>query len=262
MHAQQLEIGLDALHHGSDGELAERRQPFALRRVAIALAVALRQRLAHRPEIVAGIEPFRDLADILAQRLAVAQPGRAGENVDLRSGVVDVVLARDVEADLLEQRRQHVAIDRAARMGDVQRTRRVGGNVLDVDLPAATSVRAAVGAARHQRVGQPCPPESVAQAQVDEAGPGDRNLGDVRMRAQFAHQHVGDLARLAPGLLAQHQRRIGREISVRGIARRLDRDGGGVERRQGAGPGQPLECRGDLGGEKLEGIHVGGCFYS
>ena len=46
---------------------------------------------------------------------------------------------------------------------------------------------------------------------------------------------LGQRARVGLGSLGQHHRRIGREVAVRGIARRLDRDVLPVElRRQGA----------------------------
>ena len=62
------------------------------------LAMLVDKRLADRLEIVAGIEPFGDLADVLAERLAVAQIGRAGERIDLGAGIVDIIFAGDGEA--------------------------------------------------------------------------------------------------------------------------------------------------------------------
>ena len=56
-------------------------------------AVALGQRPAGLDQVFAGIKPVGDRADVLAQRLAVAQMERAGEDVDLGAGVVDVILA-------------------------------------------------------------------------------------------------------------------------------------------------------------------------
>ena len=98
------------------------------------------QRLADRLQIVAGIKAARDLADLLAERLAVAEVGRAGERIDLRAGVVDVVFARDRMAGRREQVGDGVADDGAAAMADMHRPGRVGGDVLDVDLLAAAEV--------------------------------------------------------------------------------------------------------------------------
>src|SRR3546814_8127138 len=59
------------------------RQPDVLRRVVPLVAVARGQRPADVLQVVAGIEPLGNLADRLAQRLAVAQVGRACQGVDL-----------------------------------------------------------------------------------------------------------------------------------------------------------------------------------
>src|SRR3546814_14713056 len=74
---------------------AHRRQPLGLRRVVPLVAVARGQRRADVLQVVAGIEALRNRADGLAQRLAVAQVGRARQGVDLAAGVVDVVLPGD-----------------------------------------------------------------------------------------------------------------------------------------------------------------------
>ena len=100
-------------------------------------AVLGRERDADRLEIIAGIEAFRNRADVLAQRLAVAQVSRAREHVDLRAGIVDVVLARDLVAGELQQVRERIAEHRAAAMPDMHRPGRVGRDVFDIDLLAA-----------------------------------------------------------------------------------------------------------------------------
>ena len=92
-----------------------------------------RQRFADRLEIVAGVEALRDRADRLAQRLAVAEEGGAGEHVDLRAGVVDVVFARHRPAGEADEIRQRVAEYGAPSVADVHRAGRVGRHVLDVD---------------------------------------------------------------------------------------------------------------------------------
>ena len=56
-----------------DGALAHERQPVRFRLVRAASAVLGGKRRADRLEIVAGIKALRDRADVLAQRLAVAQ---------------------------------------------------------------------------------------------------------------------------------------------------------------------------------------------
>ena len=69
------------------------RQPFGFRHRQQPVAVFGGERLPDRLQIVAGIEPFRNLADVLAERLAVAQESRAREHIDLGAGIVDVIFA-------------------------------------------------------------------------------------------------------------------------------------------------------------------------
>ena len=104
------------------------------RHVEQRLPVRLGERLADRHQVIAGIEAFGDLADVLAQRLAIAQERGPREHVDLPAGIVDVILARHVEAGEREQVGQRIAEHRAAAMADVHRARRVGRDVFDVDL--------------------------------------------------------------------------------------------------------------------------------
>ena len=104
-----------------------------------------RERLPDRHEIVAGIQPFRNLADVFAKRFAVAQECRAREHVDLRAGVVDVIFARDVVAGKIKQAAQRIAEHRAAAMADMHRPGRIGRDVFDIDLGAVADRAFAVG---------------------------------------------------------------------------------------------------------------------
>ena len=54
-------------------------------------------------------------------------------------------------------------------------------------------------------------------------GPGDLDLGHAGKRLQFRRDQPGQRARVGPGPLGQHHRRIGRKVAVRSVARRLDR---------------------------------------
>ena len=90
------------------------------------LAVVGGELRADRLQIVARIEPFGDLADLLAERLAVAQEGRAREDIDLSAGIVDVVFARHGKAREGEQIGERIAEHRAAGMADMHGAGRVG----------------------------------------------------------------------------------------------------------------------------------------
>ena len=180
------EILLDQHQHGRDRRLAHQRQPALLGEVEQRGSVLLRQRLADRLQVVAGIEPRRDLADVLAQRLAVAQVGRARQRVDLGAGVVDVVLARHVVAGEREQIGERIAEHRAAAVADVHGTGRIGRHVLDVDPLALAEIGAAIGRALFQDRGNDALPEGRPEAHVEEARPRHLDPLDVGIALSFS----------------------------------------------------------------------------
>ena len=69
---------------------------------------------------------------------------RQAELLDLAAEVVEVVLARDLVADGLEDAAQQVADERATCVADGQRTGRVGADELDVDALRFVGLAAAV----------------------------------------------------------------------------------------------------------------------
>ena len=90
-----------------------------------------------------GDDPLLDVGDVLPRvavlrrRLAVvAREQAAGETVDLRAVVVEVVLAGDEAALRLEHPGEAVADRRPAHAADVDRAGRVGGDELEVDRDA------------------------------------------------------------------------------------------------------------------------------
>ncbi len=82
-------------------------------------AEILGERFGGRLQIVARIEAGWNFADVLAQRLAIAQMHGAREHVHLPARVVDVVLARDIEAGERQQVGKRIAEHGAAAMADV-----------------------------------------------------------------------------------------------------------------------------------------------
>ena len=179
--AELREIRADHVHHGGDRPFAEQVEPFTLRRTDVFLAEFGGQRLADRHEVIAGIVPFGNLADVFAERLAVTQVDRAGERLNLRPGIVDVIFPRHLVAGEFEQGGQRIADHRTAAVAHVHRTGRVGRNVFDIDPPSGADGRAAIavpeGADRSQ-FGQP---GSAAKAQVDETGASDIGAGHRRV---------------------------------------------------------------------------------
>ena len=180
------------------------------------------QRLPDGLQIVAGIEPVRYRADVLAERLAVSQERRAREHVDLGAGVVDVVFAGHVVAREREQTAQGIAEHRTAAMPDMHRSGRIGGDVFDIDLLGRAERASPVRAALAQHGAQRVRPGFWLEREIDEAGTGDVDGGDQVVRAQSGRDLIGKIARLGLGLLGQNHRGIGRHVAMRRIARRLD----------------------------------------
>ena len=81
MDAEQAEVVPDEVEHRGDGARRGRYPASRFRRVGVPVAEFRGERGSHRHEIVARIEALRDLADLLAERLAVTHVQRAGEDV-------------------------------------------------------------------------------------------------------------------------------------------------------------------------------------
>jgi hypothetical protein len=109
-------------------------------------------------------------------------------------------------------------------MPNMHRTGRVGGDVFDVDLLAATDVGMPVIRASLQDCLRLRRPEGFGEPKVDEARSRDLDARDVRVRLQPDGELHCQLARLAPKRLRQKHRGIGGDIAMRSIARRLGCD--------------------------------------
>ena len=182
------------------------------------------ERRANRLQIVAGIKALGDRADIFAQRLAVAQIGRAREHIDLRAGIVDVVFARDREAGEGEQVRQRVAEHGAAAMADMHRPGRIGRDIFDVDRAHRRRCRSCRNAdPRSTALRNAVDPGGRLKREIDEAWAGDLDLADQIVGAKLFRNRFREFARLLAGILGQHHGGIGRHVAMRRIARRLDR---------------------------------------
>jgi hypothetical protein len=185
-------------------------------------------------EIIAGVKALRDLADILAQGLAISQKGGAREHVDLRAGVIDVVFARHGIACKGEQTCERIAEHRAAAMADMQGAGWIGGDIFDIDRLARAHAAAAVVIAVLQHLAQRLGPDTGFKGEVDEAGAGDFDLLDPQIGTQCVGNRLGQITRIFTGILGQHHGGIGRHVAMGRIARRLDQDprqvGTGAER--------------------------------
>ena len=206
--------------------MAHQRQPFRLRLALQGRAILGRELRSDRLEVIAGIEAFRNRTDILAQRLAIAQEGRACERIDLRTGVIDVVLACNREPGEGKKVGERVAEHSAAAMTHMHRSGRVGGHVFNIDGAAAAHVAAPIICARSEDCAQCADPSLGLERQIDEARPCDFCLRHQIVAAQLCRDRFRQYARLRPGVFGQHHGRIGRHVAVGALARRLDHDAG------------------------------------
>ena len=145
--AEQCEVVADLVHHRVDGFGLEQGEPFALVLADIFVAEIVRQSLSHGDKIVARIHPFRNFADLFAQRFAVAQVRRPRERIDLAPGIVDVIFADHLVPGKSEQAGERVTYDCAAAVPHVHRPGRIGRDILDIDAPPFAHGRAAVSVA-------------------------------------------------------------------------------------------------------------------
>ena len=116
-------------------------------------------------------------------------------------------------------------------MADMHRAGRVGADEFDVDLAPLPHVRAAVAGPLKQRRADDALPFGGCKAQVQKARPRHLGRGDARIGGKAGGQRIGDVAGLLAGGLGQHHGGVGGHVAMGGIARRLDRDCGGIKAR-------------------------------
>ncbi len=188
---------------------------------------------------------------------------RPRQYIYLAAGVVDVVLAADVEAGLLQERRQRIADDGAAPVTDVERAGGIGGDVLDVDPPLLPDRGIPIGLAGAQDLLEAGVPEAVDEAQIEKSGARHFGGGDVTLPAQALRQARCQFAGILAGGFRQHHGGVGGEIAVGGIARRLDGDAREIETGgKLAGGDQRRHLGNDALAEMREQIHHGLAYLS
>ncbi|MDT4870268.1 hypothetical protein FQZ97_1053400 [compost metagenome] len=114
-------------------------------------------------------------------------------------------------------------------MADMHRPGRIGRDIFDIDALLVAVAGAAIFGAARQKVGQMLLPERILELEVDEAWACNLGLDHVGVLGELGDQPLSQRARVLPGRFRQHHRRVGREIAMGGVARRLDGDAGEVE---------------------------------
>ncbi len=233
VHAERLERGLDALEQHRDAALGE------------VGGVRLRGGGDRRRQVAHVVADVAVLGRLLSPRAGL---DREPEAVDLRPGVVEVVLAREVVAGELEDARQRVPVRGVAPARGGQRAGRVRRDELDEDALADRRRRAPEARAgpEHPVGGGRVP--GVGEKEVEEARPGDLDAREARAErvAQDAAEALGHLARRRSEDGGEQERGVRRVVAVLGLLGALER--GARPRRAAVGQrtGRGLDGRAQL----------------
>ena len=165
--------------------------------------VSCRSVLGQRQRARLGLDDLGgDVVDVAA-RVAVLRRGLAlrggdqgpDEPVDLRAGVVEVVLAGDLAALRGQDPAERVADRGPAGAAEVDRAGRVRRDELEVDLGPGQRVPAAVRGAGVEHLAHDVALRGRGEPEVEEAGTRDLGRGDAVVRRDGFGERLGEFAR-------------------------------------------------------------------
>src|SRR5882762_5491507 len=114
-------------------------------------------------------------------------------------------------------------------MADMHGPGRIGGDVFDIDLVTGADLRAAEGPAVGDHRGEQPLPVADGETNIDETRSGDGDRVNIGIFLQLDTDNVGERARIVADGLGEHHCRIGGDIAMAGVARRLYTDTTEVE---------------------------------
>jgi hypothetical protein len=170
-----------------------------------------------------------------AAELQVTQPHRHREDVHLAAGIVHVVLALNPMAGGLQQVRDRGAVGRASAMADMQGAVRIGRDELHLHRLARLGRCVAVAFALLEHATQGAEPARLVEVEIDEAGTGDLDLGQMLRARHRLGERLRQFARLASGELGQQQGHVGGVVAMFAALGAFDDEGGLSFGRQDAG---------------------------
>ena len=186
------------------------------------------------------------------EQLAVAHGDRAAEDVHLGAVVVDVVLALDVVAGVLEHAAERVPERGPPAVPDVERAHGVRGDELDLHLGTGADLGAGEVAALLAHGPEDLVGRRGGEVEVDEARAGNLDALHGGVLGEVRHDGVRDLARAHVGELRGAQGDRGAPVAVGGVGRALEAEvahleGGQLTRLLGGGDGGTYELLDLLG---------------
>ena len=117
-------------------------------------------------------------------------------------------------------------------MADMQRAGRIGAHIFDVDRPLRASGARAEPLALDKNRLQDLLVNLWLEGDIDEAGACGFGALHIRVLAEIGDQARGESARIRArklGFLRVDHRRVGREVAMRRLARRLDDEAAKIE---------------------------------
>ena len=170
--------------------------------------------------VAAGVAGFGH-GHVAAEQLLVAYRHGFAEVVHLNAVVVDVVLFIHAIAGVTKDARRGVAQCGPTAMAHMEGTRGVGGHVLDIDVIGALDRALAEIGTLFAGFRDDALIGGRSQLDVDEAGAGDVDRGDMVVFRQVVDDGLGDVARGLAGQLGRAQGHGRRPVAVGKIARTL-----------------------------------------
>ncbi len=229
---ERIDVGLLVARGGIRGQVGEH----ARRRASQLLAHQGFELVRERAHVVAAVTVLRK-RQLLAAQAEIPQPGADGEDVHLPSGIVDVVLARDLKPHRGENVRERRAVGRLASMTHMQRPGRVRGHEFHQHPLALAEPAFTVSATERMDTREFARVRLGRQVEVDESGPCHLDAREQGARRERGHDGGRKLARIPARRLCQAQREVGGELAVLVVAGALDdhRGGGGHLREHAPG---------------------------
>ena len=199
------------------------------RQVAIARAMTLFDLLRDIGHVLALIAVGRH-RHVLAEELTVANGNGLAEADDLRSAVLDVILARHLGTGERQHRRERVPQRTAARVRERERSGRIRADELDLDLLARQALAASIGlAGLHDLIDLTAQPGFV-EAHVHEAAARNFKGRDRRLLLDLRYECRRDVARRCAQRFCETHGDARRVVAVGRVFGHLDVD------RQRVGP--------------------------